>query len=289
MDLSIIIVSWKVKDLLKVNLTSIFQNKPGFEFEVFLVDNNSGDGTVEMVKDKFREVKLIENKENLGFAQANNQAIKKTQGEYILLLNPDMKVLPDTLDNLIEEAEKYPEAGVMGCHLTDKNGKTVPQVRKFPGFWDQLAIILKIPHIFPGVLNKYLVKNFDYTRGAEVDSIRGSFFLIRREVIEQIGGLDERFFLWFEEVDYCRRVREAGWKIVYTPKARCVDNVGRSFSQVKRGETQKYFRDSMLKYFRKWKPGWQYYLLKLVWPLGILITYIFEKLKIKRGCRKRRA
>jgi len=281
MKLSIIIVSWNVKDLLRENLESIFQNKPGFEFEVFLVDNNSEDGTVEMVRKNFPQVNLIANQENLGFARANNQAIKKSQGEYVLLLNPDMKVLPSTLDNLVKEAEKHNEAGILGGHLVDKQGETVPQVRKLPGLWDQLAIILKIPHLFPGVLNKYLVKGFNYTREAEVDSIRGSFFLIKRGVIEKVGGLDERFFLWFEEVDYCKRVREAGWKIIYTPNVECIDNVGKSFSQVKRGRAQKYFRDSMLKYFRKWKPGWQYCFLKLIWPLGLLITYIFGKAQIK--------
>jgi len=93
--------------------------------------------------------------------------------------------------------------------------------------------------------------------------------------------LDERYFLWFEEVDYCRRVKEAGWKIIYTPIAECVDYVGQSFLQVPRGQTQKYFRDSMLAYFRKWQPSWQYWILKIVWPVGAFLAKISELLKIK--------
>ncbi len=281
MKLSIIIVSWKVKDLLQENLEAIFRSQIDFDWEIFVVDNNSGDGTTEMVKRKFPRVNLIANQENLGFARANNQAIKKARGDYILLLNPDMRVFPDTLANMISWADKHPEAGVAGCHLINKKGETVPQARNFPTWRDQMAIILKIPHIFPQVLNGYLKKDFDYSRQAEVDSIRGSFFLIRKEVVEEIGGLDEKYFIWFEEVDYCRQVWEAGWKVFYTPAARCLDRIGQSFFQVKKGKTQKYFRDSMLKYFRKWHPRWQYAILKIAWPLGRFITFLFSTLKVQ--------
>lgn len=278
MKLSIIIVSWKVKDLLRENLQTLFKSQVDFDWEVFVVDNNSQDGTGEMIKKDFPQVKLIANSDNLGFARANNQAIKKAGGDYILLLNPDMRVFPNTLSHMILWADKHPEAGVSGCHLVDEKGKTIAQARNFPTLWDQLAIVLKIPHIFPQVLDKYLKKDFDYSREAEVDSIRGSFFLIRKEVVEKIGGLDERYFIWFEEVDYCRQVWEAGWKVIYTPATRCLDKIGQSFSQVKKGKAQRYFRDSMLKYFHKWHPRWQYVILKVFWPLGQFITFLMINL-----------
>src|SRR6056297_329261 len=272
MDLSIIIVSWNSRDKLKQNLEYIFAAEDGLAKEIWVVDNNSGDGTAEMVNKNFEQVNLIVNSENLGFAKANNQATKRSQGRYILLLNPDMKVYPDTFKNMVAWMDKHPEAGVSGCHLVNEEGETVPHVRRFPRWTDQLATILKIPHIFPGVLNKYLQKDFDYNKEIEVDSIRGSFFMIRREAWRDIGDLDEDFFIWFEEVDYCQRAWRSGWKVMYTPAAQCVDYVGRSFYLLKTRTTQKYFRDSMLKYFRKWHSSWQYWLLRLAWlPLNFFL------------------
>lgn len=301
MDLSIIIIPWNVRDLVRENLKSIYKNTSNIEFEVFAVDNDSRDGTADMIRKEFPRVypvksgeagakqfngvNLIANNYNAGFARANNQAIKEARGRYILLLNPDMRVLPGTLEGMVKWMDAHSEAGVAGCHLVKENRETVPHIRRFPTVWDQLAIVLKSPHIFPSVLNKYLCKDFDYIKEQEVDSIRGSFFMIKREVIEKIGALDERYFIWFEEVDFCRRVRQDGWKVIYTPTAECVDYVGKSFAQVKRGVTQKYFRDSMLKYFKKWHPGWQYWVLKIAWPIGMLFSYIGDIFKLKSKAR----
>ena len=149
MDISIIIVSWNCRGKLKENLENLFQSKGDFDMEVFVVDNNSQDGTVEMVNKKFEQVKVIANSENLGFAKANNQAIRKASGRYTLLLNPDMRVYPDTLKNMLEWMDARPEAGVAGCHLVNEKGDTVSHVRRFPWLGDQLAIVLKIPHFFP--------------------------------------------------------------------------------------------------------------------------------------------
>lgn len=281
MDLSIIIVSWKVKDLLRKNLSALLTNSQNIRLEIFVVDNNSGDGTVEMISRDFPRVKLIANGLNAGFAKANNQAIKQSKGKYILLLNPDMKVLPGTLKGMVRWMEEHQEAGVAGCRLITEGGQTIPHVRRFPALADQLAIALKLPHLFPGILNTYLRANFDYNCEAEADSIRGSFFMIRSEALEKVGLLDEQFFIWFEEVDYCQRVKRAGWKVMYTPAAQCVDHVGQSFKSVKRGAAQKYFRDSMLKYFKKWRPGWQVRLLALAWPIGRLIAFISEKINFR--------
>lgn len=274
MDLSIIIISWNVKNKIRENLTALFKSQTDFFYEVFVVDNASADGSAVMVKKEFPQVKLITNDKNLGFAKANNQAIKYAQGRYILLLNPDMKVFPDTLANVIGWMDNHQEAAIAGCHLIGEDGKTVKHVRRFPTVSNQLAIVLKLPHLFPTVLNKYLYDDFDYGRDSVVDSIRGSFFMIRQETIEKIGMLDERYFLWFEEVDYCQRARQAGLKVFYTPVAECFDAVGASFSQLSRNRAQKYFRSSQLKYFKKWQPAWQYYLLKVAWPVGLFISMV---------------
>lgn len=284
MDLSIIIVSWNVREKLKDNLRALYESQ-NVDFEVFVIDNNSHDGTAAMVQENYPQVKLIINRENYGFARANNQAIKLAGGRYILLLNPDMRVFDDTLSRMISWLDRHDRAWLAGCRLLDVSARIIKQVRRFPTLVDQLAIILKIPHIFPAVLDKYLRNDFDYSKSASVDSIRGGFFMIRKQTVEKIGLLDERFFLWFEEVDYCRRVREAGGEIWYVPTVECIDLLGQSFKQLGSLIKQKYFRDSMLKYFKKWQPIWQYWTLRLAWPLGLLIVRLGDKLKITSRAR----
>lgn len=280
MTLSIIIVSWNVRDRLKHNLSALFDSRTDFDFDVWVVDNASSDRTIEMVESEFPQVKLIANSQNLGFAKANNQAIRQAEGEFILLLNPDMRVQADTLEKMIKWFERHPQAAVAGCKLTDEQGGIVPHVRRFPKISDQLAIVLKLPHLYPKILDSYLSKDFNYELPGKVDSIRGSFFLMRR-INNELPLLDERYFVWFEEVDYCRMARSKGFEVWYSPVATCIDYVGGSFSQVKRGTTQQYFQDSMIKYFAKWHPQWQVSMLKLAWPIGKLIVSITGSLGVK--------
>jgi len=272
MDISIIIVSWNVKEKLRANLSALLHSLGAFKFEVLVVDNASADGSADMVRQEFPSVRLIVNQENLGFAKANNQAIRLVSGDFILLLNPDMQVRPDTLTNILDWAKKNQQATVSGCRLVDERGDIIRQVRRFPRFFDQLMVVLKIPHIFPAINRAYLCADFDYGCATRVDSIRGAFFLINRANYQKISGLDqpfldERYFIWFEEVDFCRQVYKLGGEVWYTPAAECLDYVGASFRQVKRGQGQKYFRDSMLKYFQKWGKKWEYDILKFVWRL----------------------
>ncbi len=272
MDLSVVIVSWKVKDKLKDNLSALFNSQGDFNFEVFVVDNNSDDGTTEMVKKEFPLVHLIANSSNRGFAAANNQALRLSKGEFVLLLNPDMLVNSETLKSVLSWSKQNPVATVVGCRLLNGEGKIVKQIRKFPKFFDQLAVTLKLPHIFPKIINKYLCADFNYDSPAKVDSIRGAFFSINKLNYLQISKeteilLDERYFIWFEEVDFCRQVYKLGGEVWYTPSGTCLDYVGSSFKQVKRGLTQKYFSESMISYFKKWEPKWQAKTLNFVWKI----------------------
>ena len=350
MDLSIVIVSWNVKDKLRECLKSVEETCPsiaphpnplpqgereivrreeatnnpspatgrgqgeGLSCEVFVVDNASKDGTVVMLEKEFPSVHLIANNFNAGFAKANNQAIRLSQGRYVLLLNPDMRVFLETLVAMVKFMDDPVNArvGVAGCHLVSPSPvphpnplphgerefaqsdgiKTIPSlatgrgqgegddyttvlhVRRFPGFVDQLAIMLKVPHLFPRVLDSYMMPNFDYGKEARVDSIRGSFFMIRREVLNKIGMLDEGFFIWFEEVDFCKRAMEAGYEIAYTPSVHAVDYVGQSFKQVKFYPKQKMFTRSMVYYFKKHAPFWQYRLLWAMRPVALAVAWV---------------
>ena len=277
MDLSIIIVSWQVRDKLEENLKTLFVSEGSFKFEVFVVDNASNDGSAQMVAKKFPQVKLIASSENLGFAKANNLAIEKAQGDFILLLNPDMILQTDTLDLALKFAKEKSQAVVSGVRLVDKDGKTINHVRRFPRFFDQLMIVLKIPHLFPSILNNYLLPQFDYNKSAPVDSVRGSFFLINRKSFKEISNskepyLDERYFVWFEEVDFCRHIYSLGGEVWYNGSATCQDDIGQSFALLKRSKAQAYFKDSMLKYFAKWEKAWQEKILSLAWSfIGLFI------------------
>ena len=254
MDLSIITVSWNVKEYLRASLEAIFQNAGVANFEVWVVDNASTDGTGVLLREWARKeprLRVLLNNTNVGFARANNQAIEQAAGRYVLLLNPDMRVFPDTLATMVRWMDARPKVGVAGCHLVTDTGETIPHVRRFPGLWNQLAIVLKLPHLFPRVLDRYLMRDFDYAKEARVDSVRGSFFMIRRAAL-RVGLLDERFFIWFEEVDFCKRMRSAGWEVWYTPATKCIDRVGRSFALVSGYKKQKMFLTSMYLYFDKW-------------------------------------
>ncbi|KKU12119.1 MAG: Glycosyl transferase family 2 [Parcubacteria group bacterium GW2011_GWC2_45_7] len=304
MDLSIIIVSWNVKDKLRECLMSVEETMAtprdhataesglvtpaALTYEVFVVDNASKDGSVQMVEKEFPEAHLIANNFNAGFAKANNQAIRLSQGRYVLLLNPDMRLLgggeqAHTLQGMVRfmDEERNRKVGVAGCWLVNAAGETVPHVRRFPTIKDQLAVLLKVPHLFPVVLNLYMMKDFDYSKEARVDSIRGSFFMIRREVLDKIGLLDEGFFIWFEEVDFCKRAIEAGFEVAYTPRARCVDYVGQSFRQVRLYPKQKMMTRSMLYYFKKHHPWWQYRILWILRPLALAAAWVGDSLHMQ--------
>lgn len=282
MDLSIITVPWNVKDLVRKNFQAIYSRTSNIEFEVISVDNNSQDGTKDMIRFEFPQVKAILNDYNAGFSKANNQGIKISKGRYVLLLNPDMQVHEGTLEGMVRWMDANPEAGIAGCKLTKENGEIVPHVRHYPGLFDQMAVILKLPHLFPTILNHYMWRDFDYSCEQEVDSIRGSFFMIRREVLDKLGGLDERYFIWFEEVDFCRQAKEAGWKVMYTPSVECIDYVGKSFAQVPGGKLQKIFQASMTLYFKKWHSRWQTCVIRLTWPIGRMMYAVLKIINFKK-------
>lgn len=275
MDLSVIIVSWNVKDKLRANLNALLNSSGDFNLEIIVIDNHSQDGSPAMLRQEFPQIKLISNQTNRGFAAANNQGIKIAQGRFILLLNPDMKLEPSTLNNLLTWAQANPQATVSSGKLLTESGELIRHVRRFPTVLDQLAIIFKLPHLFPSINRRYLAQDFDYSQAAAVDSVRGAFFLINQAAYQKISGqakpyLDERYFIWFEEVDFCQAVYRQGGEVWYTPVAVAVDYVGQSFKQVKRPTTQRYFSQSMISYFAKWRSPWETSLLKVSWRLVLL-------------------
>jgi GT2 family glycosyltransferase len=257
MQISIIIVSWNTRDLLKKCLQTIYEHARGISFEIFVIDNGSRDGTVEMIQNEFKEVRCMVNTVNMGFAAANNQGILSASGRYILLLNPDTELIDNALQKMIDFMENKSSCGIAGCHLLNPDKGHQDSVRRFPGFLDQTFILLKLHHIFPHFkpFDDYREKGFDYSKARIVDQVMGAFFMVRREVFEKIGLLDEKsFFNWFEEVDFCKRAYEAGFEVWYTPHAEIIHHYGQSFKQIMPIAKQKMWNKSLSMYFRKHHP-----------------------------------
>jgi len=251
-DLAVITVPWNSRELLLENIEYLFKSEGAMSAELIVVDNASQDGVVEAVRERFPNVRVIANKTNRGFSAANNQGIAVVNARHILLLNPDMRVEPDALQKTVEYLDAHPDVGVVGAKLIRPDGSIVPSVRRFPTCWSQFFVLSKIGRLLPSLLKHYLWHDFDYTKEQPVDSLRGSYFGIHRIARDQIGGLDERYFIWFEEVDYCKTVWSKGLKVMYVPTIQARDYVGRSFAKQPLFWKQFQLTRSMVKYFLKW-------------------------------------
>lgn len=276
--LTISVVNINNCSLLENCLKSIFKNTYKTNFEVFVVDNASVDGSQEMVKEKFPQVRLIENNVNCGFATANNQVIKESRSKYVLLLNNDTVVLENALDKMVEFMDKNKDAGALGCKLLNPDGTLQPSCRKFPNFLVYILILLKIHRIFPKlkVLKRYFMADFNHNKIKEVDQVMGACLLMRRESIDDVGLLDEQFFLWFEEVDWCRRAKDKGWKIYFTPEAEITHYGGKSFYKLSNLTRQRGFNCSLLKYFKKHHSLFNVAILKVICAFSLVLSALIS-------------
>ncbi|MCS7190841.1 MAG: glycosyltransferase family 2 protein, partial [Fimbriimonadales bacterium] len=207
--LSICIVNWNTRELLRACLQSIYRYPPSEPFEVIVVDNASSDGSAAMVCAEFPQVILIANTQNLGYARGNNQAIARAQGEFILLLNPDTEVFSDTLDQAIAFLRAHPDGGAIGARQLFPDGRVQASVRGFPTPANLLFEVSGLARLFPRSrrLGGYRMRWFRYDTVAEVDQPMATFLMTRRAVIQQVGLMDEAFPLFFNDVDWCYRIR----------------------------------------------------------------------------------
>lgn len=221
MDLSIIIVNYKTRDLTLQTLTSVFKaHPPKGKMEAFLIDNGSNDHTPQIVKKKFPQVKIIELSKNLGFAGGNNIGLRKAKGRYQLLLNSDTIIEKNTLIKMINFMDKNPKIGLSTCRINLVNGQIDPAShRGFPTPWASLTYYLGLEKLFPKsrVFSQYHQgwKNLKTTH--EIDTPVGAFFFLRKTALNQVGLLDEIFFMYGEDIDLAFRIKKAGWKVTYTP------------------------------------------------------------------------
>lgn len=250
-DLSVIIVNWNVRDLLRRSLHSVLAPRRACGLEVIVVDNGSRDGSVEMVRTEFPQVHLIANPDNRGFPAANNQGLAVARGRYVLLLNPDTEVVGDALETLLAFADDHPDVGVVGPQLLNPDGTVQSSRRRFPTLATALLESTWLqPYAPRRLLARYYVLDRPDNEVQEVDWVTGAALMARREAVEEVGPLDEGFFMYSEELDWCRRFREAGWRVVYLPTARIVHHVGKSSEQVLPAR-HIHFQTSKVRYFRK--------------------------------------
>lgn len=276
MDLSILIVNWNTKDLLEESVSSIFRYTKDISFEVIVFDNGSTDGSVEMIEEKYPDVILIKSPENKGFVVGNLEAYKKSTGRYVLMLNSDAYLVSDELKKVIDYMDAHEDVGIVGPRLEYADGSLQKSVRAFPEIWSQAFILLKAHNLFQnfGPIRKYYMNYFDYSKTAKVDQVMGAALFTRKGIIEEIGFLDDTFWAWFEEVDYCKRVQDAGYTNMYLAEARVRHHKGQSFKNL--AKRQKLFNTSMTYYFSKHHPAWTVWLIRILKPLSMLLSYSIQ-------------
>jgi GT2 family glycosyltransferase len=234
MDVSIIVVNWNTKSLLRDCLISVYEESRDIDFEIIVVDNASTDGSREMIRNDFPKVILIENIKNRGFAAANNQGIAVAKGRYVLLLNSDTIVLDNCIANIVSFADTQPRAGVIGCRVLNSDRTLQPTCFMFPSILNLLLSSSYLYKLFPN--NRFFGREqmtwWDANYVREVDIVKGCFMLIRREAIEKVGGLDENFFMYAEETDWCYRFRKCGWKVMFAPVGEIIHYGGQSTTQI---------------------------------------------------------
>lgn len=257
MDISIIIINYNTRDYLEKCLLSIYSRQHKASFEVFVVDNASSDGSMEMVRDKFPSVNLTVNPQNTGFGAANNIAIRKSSGKYALLLNSDAEITDGAIDACFEFMESHPLCGIMGGKLLYPDGAVQVSVCPFPSLYIAFTQHLLLARLFPDsrifAPHRNAFKKNDYEKEQQVDWVSGAFMTVNRKCLEQAGLFDEKFFLYYEETDLCLRCRNAGWEIRYFPSAAVIHYANKTTAKFK-PKVFEYSSASLVYYFSKHKP-----------------------------------
>lgn len=278
-DLSIIIVSWNVRELLEACLNSILAHQESLTVEILVIDSCSADGTAEMVRQKFPQVRLMACLENVGFPKGNNLGLAQASGRYLFLLNPDTEVIGSALTTLKTYLDQHPAVGLVGPQLLNSDGTVQSSRRRFPTW--QTAVFESTwlqPYAPAGLLEQFYVLDRPDEQPAEVDWVMGAAMLVRREVVAQVGGMDEGYFMYSEELDWCKRIKAAGWQVVYEPAAQIVHHSGKSSEQA---STQRHinFNRAKLRYFHKYHGPAVAFFLRLVLLLNFVGQLLVEGVK----------
>ena len=272
MDLSIIIVNWNTKEFLLPCVKSVLEIGQGISSELIVVDNGSWDGSGDEVKKTFPFIHLVENEKNLGFAKAVDQGLQKASGKYVLLLNPDTRVKHGAIVQLLSFMDSHLETGVAGAQLLNSDGTKQNSIANFPSLATELLNKRVLRWLFP---KRFPGKERNYSEPIEVDSVIGACMMVRRDALDQVGLLDEDYFLFLEETDWCYRIKRAGWKIYHVPQAEVYHFQGKSAEAERKRAKVEYYR-SRYHFFKKNKGNLQWVTLLI----GLLIRLGFELLSM---------
>lgn len=247
--LSIIIVNYNTGELLRNCIDSVFSTTKDMPFDIWVVDNDSQDDSITMIKEYFPQVNVIENRTNIGFAKANNLAISRIKTDYVLLLNPDTVIRDNAIEKVVKFMDKNPEVGIAGCRVLNEDGTLQLACRRsIPTPGVAFFRLTGLSRLFPNskTMAKYNLTYLNSNEPYEVDAVSGAFLMIRRKVIEEIGLLDERFFMYGEELDWCLRTRKARWTVMYYPGAEIIHYKGECSKSNSRKATFEFYRSMYL-------------------------------------------
>lgn len=278
--ISVIIVNWNTKQLVLDCINSI-KKYTKINTEIIVVDNASTDKSVEAIRVNHPDVLLIQNDKNLGFSRANNIGIKKSQGEYIALINSDVLFINDTLDILYNAINKNKNIGVIVPKLLNKDMSFQPSCREFPRLWNNFCQAFLLHRLFPksSFIKESFIKNFDYNKTQSVNVVCGCFMLVRKEVIDQVGLLDEDFYFYGEDVEWCKRIKDGGWSIIYNPVVEIIHLGGASTSVDPIKFWIKLYNAQFLYWKKQRKLFFLLYSIKLIHVIIRIILYSFKMFK----------
>ncbi len=283
---SVVIVSWNVKQLLADCLASIYETTAGLPVEIVVVDSASSDGTVQLLKRDFPHVNLLALDMNVGFTRGNNLGIDLTTGDFILLLNPDTLVKPEAIQQMAAYLSSHPDVGIVGPQTLNEDGTVQSTRRRFPtlltGLFESTWLQVIAPTL---VLSRYYVQDQPDDGIFEVDWVQGSALMFRRAVFSQIGGLDEGFMMYSEELDWCKRAKLAGWSVEYIGMSRITHFGGKS-SEQSPAATHIRFQCSKLRYFRKYHGRARAELLRFALLANYGVQYLIEGAKRLLGHKR---
>jgi len=263
-DFTFAIVNWNTREPLQRCLRSILAESGGYETQILVADNASEDGSADLVETEFPGVELVRNARNLGFAAAHAALFPRSRGRYHVLVNSDVELTSGCLRALDERMQSDTRIGILGPQFVGPGGAIQPSCRRFPTLARQLAEATGLGRIFPkSRLNAHRMGEFDHRTPASVDQVMGAFFLIRASIVPEVGTLDTRFFMYYEEVDYCLRARGAWYTVFFEPAAR-VRHLGGASSNRVRVLTVRRTMRSMHHYFRKHRGAWVYFPLAVI-------------------------
>lgn len=271
MKLSIIVVPYKCKDKLEITLDAVFASTASFPFEVIVLDNDSGDGTEELVLQKYakqiedQQLRFVQNGRNLGFPKANNIGMKLASGEYLLLLNPDTQLDPDNLSVMMRFMQSRPDVGIATCKLVKPDGSLDAACRRNePDPKVAFYRLSGLQFLWPKKFGAYNIAGSDIDQEGAIDACVGAYMFMSRQCYELTNGFDERFYMYGEDLDLCRRAREAGLKVWYYPKTSCLHFKGQS-SKKSPKKSLYAFHEAMWLYYDKW------YRRHYGWPMSVFV------------------